>query len=306
VFREVGAQPEEIPGGVSVAVDAVRVLPDGSVVWYSGTTFQRWDGQVITDIGAPVAERLRRANRARWLQATATVDPETGEYLCAVAEDSDITGGTIYAYSEGGWRIYTGVVAVRQFAVPPDDRRVVLVAGTARGRYAVGATTTTSAAKFEGLWCWARETAGFLPVVPEAALTTNWLGVEARDRKRAQFVHFWLREVDLSTLTTTIARDWRAEAVETSTTLAYAVDEGGTAETGRRAVAPPVWGTAVLAAAASVWRRRRPFWRKVAVAVNAAEVVRIKIARSGRWEFLAVAADMGAQSGAARTPGGGA
>ncbi len=306
VFRAVGQAPEQIPGGVSVAVDAVRVLADGSVVWFSGTTFQRWNGKEIEDIGAPVAERLRRANRARWLQATAVVDPETGEYLCAVAEDSDTTGGTIYAYSEGGWRIYTGVVAVRQFAVPPDDRRVVLIAGTARGRYAVGATTTTTATRFEGVWCWARETPGFLPVVPEAGITTNWLGVEARDRKRAQYVHFWLRETDLGTLTTTIARDWRAEAVETSTTLAYAVDEGGTAETGRRAVAPPVWGAAVLGAAASVWRRRRPFWRKIAVAVHAAEVLRVRIARAGRWEFLAVAVDAAAQPGVARTPGGGA
>lgn len=307
VFREVGAAPEEVPGGAGVAVDTPRVLPDGTVVWFSGVSFQRWDGQVVVDVGAPVAERLRRANRARWGQATAAVDPETGEYLCAVAEDSDTTGGTIYAYSDGGWRLYTGVVAVRQFCTVPDSRRMVLIAGTARGRYQVGATTTTSNTRFEGVWCWARETAGFIPVDVESSVVTNWIGVEARDRKRAMYAHLWLRETDTGVLTVSVSRDWRVEVVEAPTAPAYAADEGGTADTGRRAVAPAVWGTAVLGAAASVWRRRRPFWRKVSVSVNAAEVIKFKVARTGtRWEFLAVAVDAAAQVGASRTPGGGA
>lgn len=267
------------------APDTMREMPNGQVVWFGGDDFYAWDGSTITAIGQSQEFYLKRANRARWVQATATVDPKNGEYLCAVACDSETVPATIFVYSPAQrWRRHQGF-PVRQFATTQDARQLVLYAGKASGKWRRGSAVSSASATYEGPWVWGQRTNAFDPDARESIVETSWLGVErGAQRGQQRRLLLWLRESDLSALTINVYRDWRMDSVETISVLPYAGDEppaGG---------APPVWGTALWNAPTSKWRRRRPFWRQVHIDLKSSETIKVRISRTNDlpWEFLAL------------------
>jgi hypothetical protein len=282
-----------------VAPDSVATMSNGSTVWFGGRSFYSYDGAAVQDVGASIEYRLRKANRTRWVNATATVDPRTGQYLCAITEDSGQFPTAVFALSTAERWSYFRVGTVRQFAAIEDPRQSVVFAGKAKGAFRRG-SLTTSESSYEGVWLWGHRTFGFDPAVRRSVVETPWLGVDGGHvRKNALEVYIWLRETDVGNFNIEVFRDYRKTAVESGTVEAKTVDEGE--DTG----VPAIWGTTILEKSGSSWVRRRPFWRRISISVFANEVIKIRLSRAGTtlpWEMIAISYRQGIAGASTRVP----
>ena len=180
-----------------------------------------------------------------------------------------------------GWRTRTDLTA-GGVCTTKDHRGYTLVAGKHDTNY--------------GVWLLDHQTKSYQPTATttrEARVETSWLSAAtSQTRKTTYQVELWFIEHGSSEITVEVQRDWRNTVLET-----HAVPKNPTDDP------PPFWGTAVLDAASTVWRRRRPYWRRIHVYVPSAEVFRLVVRGVGKWEFIGLQFDEVAyHTGGSRTP----
>jgi len=267
------------------APSSLATLKDGSVIWLGEDGFYMFSGQEsyargVQLISTDIELFVRRVSRSRRKQATAIVDPDTGEYRCWVSLDGSPTNNFCFIYDGTGWRTRTDVNAVAA-CVTRDHRGYVLAAGN------VGDT--------QGVWLLDHEQPKFQPLEltsRESVIETAWLSTaESQEKRTAQVLYLWFRESENSSVTIQSFRDWRNTVVETTSAKRYSGDD-----------VPPFWGTTALGTT-STWKKRRPYWTRAAVYVPSAEVFKFKLSGSGDWEFVGIQLDESPRyAGGARIP----
>jgi hypothetical protein len=284
----------------TVAPDSVAQQPNGSLIWFGGDSFYRWDGTKVEDIGLPIRDRLKRANSARMVQAFAEVNPRTGDYICVVPEGTDEKGGTAYVYSQSGnWTFITGIQG-RQFALTRDHRSYLLMAGVHTGGYRIGDLVQASADK-EGVWIFGADNHSFDQDEVNSFIETSWLRTEAvNTRSTGLKIRMWLLESggDLEQASGTpininVFQDYRKVATMSTEVATYAVEDDSTS-------GPPSWGSQVLGS--GNWATLRPFVREVGFEVQSTEALKFSFGRTSSlpWEFLGLQIEVVTHSGQGR------
>jgi hypothetical protein len=288
-----------------VAPSSIGTLLDGRVVWLGEQGFYQWDGQNIQRISDPIGEDLRAFTRGRLVQATAAVDPRSGEYRCWLPYNGSSDNNICFTFDGFNWRRRTDVKAAA-VCVTRDERQYMLAAGK---------VTDATGTEKNGLWVLDHATETFKPQRNVAVMETIWLGSEA-SLDRGSTWEFWLmlREEQQRGLKVEVMRDWREDPViETHTralgnenVLAYPEDD-----------VPEFWDVTAFGATGARWVKRRPYWRRVRVYIPSAETVKIRISSpdvlsgetaadvSTLWEFVAVtsvATPKTKRGNASRTP----
>ena len=271
-----------------VAPNSIRTLPDGRVVWLGRDGFYAIDGKVDFGISAEIQNKTALISPMRSCGACAAIDPDTGEYRCwvpipgydAVIDALDATISAIDAttssieerlyrnntvclvYDGTQWRERTDVLFVNDVCAAGG---LMLAAGTCLGRSAYADKSDWF--RYNGVWVLDRETYGFTPRRGEYSVETGWLlGASGQDRASARRIYFWFRETGNHTPSVRVYRDWRYTAVHTATTITHSTEDP-----------PPFWNTATFDDSASIWRRRRPFWTRVAIDVPSCEAFKIEL-----------------------------
>jgi len=243
---------------------STQTLPDGRSIWKGRDGFYAYDGTAIKSVSHDLSVPWKRHNAARAKQAVSAVDPTAGVYRCWVAIDGGRENTRCYEYDGLGWRIRTDVAA-SSACTTKDHRKYMLAAGKSDTNY--------------GVWILDHQVKSYEPstVLDRAArVETAWISAAtSQTRKTTYQVRLWLIEHGSSNLTVQVQRDWRNTVLETHEVPKNPTDD-----------APPFWGTAVLDASDTTWRKRRPYWRKVQIYVPSAEVFKLVIKGSGRWEFV--------------------
>ena len=255
------------------APSSIATLKDGSVIWLGKDGFYRIMGQEdyargVEHVSADVELFVRRITTSRRKQATAAVDPNTGEYRCWVSLDGSKTNNFCFVFDGVGWRTRTDVEAAA-VCTTRDHRNYMIAAG--------------KHGALQGVWLLDHEQYRYQTEIStrEATLETSWLTPgQSQERRTASTVYLWLRETTSSTVTVEVMRDWRNTVIETQTAKRYAGDD-----------TPPFWGSAVLGATDTLWAKRRPYWTRVAIYVPSAEVFKFRIRGTGNWEFVGVQFD---------------
>jgi hypothetical protein len=243
---------------------STQTLPDGRSIWKGRDGFYAYDGAAIKNVSHDLSVPWKRHNAARAKQAVSAVDSTAGVYRCWVAIDGSTENTRCYEYDGVGWRIRTDVIA-GAVCTTKDHRKYMLAAGKVDTNY--------------GVWLLDHQVKSYEPssVLDRVArVETAWISAAtSQTRKTTYQVRLWLIEHGSSNLTVQVQRDWRNTVLETHEVPKNPTDD-----------APPFWGTAVLDASDTTWRKRRPYWRKVQIYVPSAEVFKLVIKGSGRWEFV--------------------
>jgi len=268
-----------------VAPSSLATLKDGTVIWLGEDGFYSFAAQEsyargVTLISTDIELFVRRVTRSRRKQATAAVDPDTGEYRCWVSLDGNRDNNICFIFDGQGWRTRTDVNASAA-CVTRDHRNYMLATGF------VGVIA--------GVWVLDHEQPKFQPKVllnRESVVETAWLSTAASQEKRTAYtLYLWFRESENSTVTIQSFRDWRNTVVETTSASRYSGDD-----------IPPFWGSTALGSTAT-WKKRRPYWTRAAVYVPSAEVFKFKLSGTGDWEFVGIQLDEAPRyAGGARIP----
>jgi len=107
-----------------VAMDSLRALPSGNLVWlsYSGFYALGVEGPprpISNEISGLIETRLPKSALC---QASATVAPEVGEYRCAVTPAGSHDNAMILALNDKGWREYVFGVSFIALTTTKDPR----------------------------------------------------------------------------------------------------------------------------------------------------------------------------------------
>lgn len=275
-----------------VAPNSIKTLPDGRVVWLARDGFYSFDGTDVSIISVEIQTKVDLISPIRAGGACAAVDTVGGEYRCwvpipgyegvidalnastqardALAESIEArtfrTNTVCFAYDGANWRERTDVALVSDVCTTQNGQGLMLVAGTCLGR-SVHDDHRKDWFRYNGIWVLDREAFSFTPRRGEYSIETGWLlGASGQDRVSARRVYFWFRETGNHTPTVRIYRDWRYTEVHSTTTITHSTEDP-----------PPFWNTAKFGESAAVWRRRRPFWTRVAVDVPSCESFKIEL-----------------------------
>jgi|GEM_PF-2431108 len=273
-----------------VAPDSIDTMPDGTTVWLGEKGFYGYKDGSISPISGAKQRDMRTVNKARQLQATGYVDTRTGEYRCWVAVNGSQVNNRGFIYSGEGWRRRNDVTPAAVCRVE-DHRQWALAAGTA---IEAGPTTRT------GVWVLDHEVQSFNPGPRNYVVETAWMGgLRSQDKSTRYQVRIWLREshnedADSATaITVESMRDYRETVLESVTAQRVPMYE--------TADAPPFWGNAVLGAADTTWRRRRPFWTRAHLYVPSSESIKLRLTSTTPFEFIGLMIEeVGKKSGGAR------
>ena len=263
-------QTYPVPGGRGIsAPSSIATMPNGLTVWLGpGPAFYAFDGKEVHRVSDTIRQTLERSNGARLLQASASVNPRTGEYLCSLNDGGSTNDRLILVWDGRDWKERTDVT-VRAMCTTRDHRGVVLVAGTN------GPTTS-------GLWVLDHEGFGYTPVARDAIFESRFFLTGAPgERATYSYLILALRDGSQGTLSIQAYQDGsRAKVVSSTTTtvnLPYRPDPA------------PKWGTTTLGQAGAVWHNRRVHYKRVALHVPSAESVAFKLTAAGDIELVAYA-----------------
>jgi len=276
-----------------VAPSSIQVSADGTALWLGREGFYALAaGGQPTLISADIQTKTRYINSARAIQATSVLDPKTGEYRCWVPFQGSRSNNRCFIFDGGSWRESQVINEVKAACVVKDHRAYVLVAGTATGATRIG--TTSDIATTTGVYLLDHEVFSFTPAQRESKVRTTWIGSADATRKSPKRVTIWLRECHSSSLTVTLYRDWRKKAVQTdtSTVKLYSTED-----------VPPFWGSTSLDGNAS-WKKRRPYWTKIDIAVPSCEVFSVELSMNSNiaWEFVGLEVEEVIHSSSHRIP----
>ena len=126
-----------------VAPGSIKGLPDGGLIWLGVDGFYMLKDGAIAPISNPISTTIRtKLSKVRMRSATAAVDPETGEYRCAVSTAGAVGNDVLLCFGEAGWRRVDMGKSIGAICTTDDDRRYTLFTGV---------ETYTSEVQIEGL-----------------------------------------------------------------------------------------------------------------------------------------------------------
>jgi hypothetical protein len=243
-------------------------MRNGVTVWVNPEGFYAYDGTEVTFLFQDQRDEAKKFNRARLHRAVACFDQHSGEYRCWLAYDGSVANSMCFAYDGTAWRQRNDIDA-SDVCVTDDHRSLVIASGVAETK--------------DGVWVLDRAGPNLVGQV-----RTGWFRSDrSSENASVRRVLLLLRETAVvaetnvaAKITVSWAVDYRYETKGTVTVFPYPrVDP-------RYGVVPDAFGTAVLGAA--VLRTRRPFWTRADIKVDSAEVFRLDITCTGRFEILAI------------------
>lgn len=252
-----------------IAPSTIATLRNGSTVWLGRDGFYSYTRGEMAFLWDQLGWHAKRFNRGSLHKSVAAVDPKTGQYRCWLPYESSDDNNMCFTYDGSAWhtRDETSATGVTATA---DHRGLLITTGDFDGDTGV----------------WVIDRGG---VVQTTELLTAWFrNMRSKDRASVRFVWLWLRETgsytDTGSIKVDVYRDYRAEIVSTSYTLAYPVEgTDGPAE-------PDFWDVATFGTTAK-WRHRRPFWVRVDIDVPACETFQLKVSCLNETEIIAVSFD---------------
>ena len=307
-----------------VAPDSIAEMPGGMLLWLGADGFYSMSATDTAPrlISANIGDRTRNFNVARVRQAVAAFDPTSQEYRCWVPADGTARNSVCFAYDGQGWRERTDMYEVTGVCTTRNHQSYMLVCGRANGTaqftkgpgiYGTASYENHSvvAEKQEaqnGVWVLDRENHTWIPDPLTSTIETSWIGAgTSQQRKSIIKVYLWLRETQRPSeplleaagqatpalpLQVSVYVDWRksrtikGETVVTPVAYSPMYPEDDP---------PPAWGQESWSGTAETWKRRRPFWAKVEVAIPSCEVFKLKLepnSEPNRFEFIGLSFDM--------------
>jgi hypothetical protein len=312
-----------------VAPSSIVEMPGGTIVWLGTDGFYSMTSENFTPalISVAVGDRLKDLNVARIRQSVAAFDPKSGEYRCWVPIDGTSRNSVCFTYDGEGWRERTDMYEVTDVCTTRNHQSYMLVCGKASGtaQYTEDGTTASGEkgvvtvqkdyadSPANGVWVLDHENHTWLPN-PSIGylLETGWLGSgSSQTRKSIVRVYLWLRETQkpstalteqvttgVVTATPSLAlkvsayTDWRKSRIVNNTVVATPVSY---APMYPEDDPPPAWEQESWSATTETWKRRRPFWVKVEVAIPSCEVFKLAfepVDPASKLEFLGLSFDM--------------
>lgn len=262
------------------AASTVQTLGDGRVVWLSYNGFAEYKGGIVSVFSQEdLTETFERISPSRIPQAVSAIDPKTGIYFCAVAEQG-ATNNILYSYDGFGFGRHVGH-RVTQFIAWPETGEL-LYSGEAQGKYRVGAYVDAATTGNSGVWSFNVENYTYDNADRVCKIATGWLGVvSGPTRTDVFYAYLWAYEGSGEDITISIERDYRARVVSTQD-ISPASD--GRAESA-------LLGTTVLGATDAYWTKTMPIWRSAPQLVQQGMAYRVSATRttSRPWEIFGLA-----------------
>lgn len=308
-----------------VSPDSIALLPGGAAVWLGREGFHAYQGGEVSLISrGGVEDSVRRINPARRHRACAVVDPDVGEYRCWVPLDRSDFNDHCFVFDGTSWRERNDMV-VDCAAVTDDHRQYVLAAGAY--------PRADSSNSFDSLFvldkagAWTREYSYSTPTVTGIAqplqatwkLRSAWLRANRAHRRGSPLrIRLWFRETANARVRMRVYRDWR----ESPAVMDVAADDDKAPDTYPTDDPPAFFDTTKLGSSvtsrstrtargsrpqeAAAFRKRRPFWSKMDIAVPSCEVFAFELEGQGDFEFIGFQYLENSQShhGGNNTPGG--
>lgn len=263
--------PSPIHGGSGCAApSSIATMRNGMTVWLGDDGFYGYDGSSISYLFLEHRETAKRFNQARLHRAVAAFDRRSGEYRCWVPVAGSQENNICYTFDGQMWGERTDIAATGAVATD-DHRNAVIVSGK------VG--------EDDGVWV--MDSAG--PSVEQAIVETAWLRATAGyERASVRHVFLWLRETSYATsaadkILVEARADYR-QAVVSSARVQPTPDKG------EEEHIPGRWGVTALGSTRK-WQRRRPFWVRVDLNLEAVEVFQLRISCTGSMELLGIATE---------------
>lgn len=126
------AAPTPITHGVGcVAPQSIQVMRDGSLIWLGRDGFYALQGGAINMISTAIDRTMKvHVNRNRLRLAASVIDPDSGEYRCAVCKTGSTAQSLVLCFDGNYWREINYNMHISSFAVTQDARNLCLVAAT--------------------------------------------------------------------------------------------------------------------------------------------------------------------------------
>ena len=141
------ATPAPLTSGIGcVAPQSIQVMRDGTLIWLARDGFYTLKGGAINKVSFSIDRTMKYlVNRSRFLLATSVIDPESGEYRCAVCPAGSTEQSLVLCFDGDFWREIDYNMHISSFAVTKDERELCLVLG------ADGALSETTALDLSGV-----------------------------------------------------------------------------------------------------------------------------------------------------------
>ena len=127
------SNPVPLTQGIGcVAPASVKALPNGMLVWLGRDGFYGMaELGIIQRLSAPIDSIMRRhINKTRMRRATAVVDPDTGEYRCALAPAGSVNNNLILCFDGKFWRRQRLGIHIAGMCGIDDWRQYTMAIGT--------------------------------------------------------------------------------------------------------------------------------------------------------------------------------
>jgi hypothetical protein len=267
---------------------SIQSLPDGTLIWLSRDGFYGWRQDKGIMLLSKAIHRLIRNEVARGAMrnAVSAVDPESGEYRCAVTPAGTNSNRLILSFDGEGWREIDYGVDITDMCVTDDARHYVLFSGRVTHPLVTplqveGALTTEETVS--DVFVMGREHPKWLNPERTYRYLSAWLKGDEVGLTKTDVGNLYLGMVDegFTTLTVAIHQDGsRKPDADATTREAYATgtglvdvlgDEISVTDDFGEPLDPPA--QAILGTARA--HTRRLFWRSV----NA------KLESVGTWAF---------------------
>jgi hypothetical protein len=265
------------------ATDSIAQLSSGLVIWLAHDGFYAYDGSEVASISTGLENELKKIIRGRIVQATATIDPITEEYICWVPTEDAIYNNKGFVFDGSGWKLREGAKYVA-LTTTRDHRQYVLGCGIVNGDYPAGVDDQPGQApEFQnfadadredeevgawGVWVLDHESRNFYPnpAVRKPVFETAWIGAGEATRKTALTVRVWFRETSTTEqVRVRVYRDWRKDDQVDSLLIDLDSPEDPS----------PAWGVATTDDAVE-WQKRRPYWIRKDIYVPSCEVFKLR------------------------------
>ena len=273
------ALPVPLAQGIGcVAPRSVAGMRDGTLIWLGRDGFYAWrQGSSVVHISQPIDRTIRNSiNRGRMRMATATIDPTSGEYRCALAPAGTSLNSLILCFDGTSWRRMSMGIHIADWCQTDDWRQYVLASGKdvspasgpdvmttaleqgsslTSGREEVTAETTN-------VYVMDREVVSYTPPTRVIRYRSAWLRSDNLAMTPTQIRTMYIGMIDSYDGTMTIRfyknGSW-ANAVEDQTVKTLGVDNDS-------GLVADIAGSAVLGAAKA--HNPRLYWRQVPVGLQ--------------------------------------
>jgi hypothetical protein len=245
-----------------VAPDSIAELPNGMIVWLGYDGFYSYDGQAVQPLSNGLEDEVKTFVRSRLVQATATVDPTTKEYICWVTTEDSLYNNRGYVFDGNGWKIRTGA-KYTALCTTSDHRQYILGCGLISGQF-----PGSSEENYWGVWTLDHESRHFYIEASERQpiFETSWIGAGESGRKTALTVKVWFRETSIAEqVKVRIYRDWRKDDEVHSMNI----DLDSPDDT------PPAW-LVTTTDDGEEWQKRRPYWIRKDLYIPSCEVFKLR------------------------------